>query len=66
MDVVFFSYGLDEFVVVGEYCRDNVICIVSWCSDYMVTGCVFFVNCKCIYVYLVNYCYWIVGGFFGC
>ncbi|CSB61814.1 Uncharacterised protein [Vibrio cholerae] len=56
---------MDEFVVVGEYRRDNATRTVSRCSDYTATGCVFFVNRKRIHVYPVNHRHWIVGGFFG-
>lgn len=50
-------------VVVSQYCRYDVVCVVGWCCyDVIICG-VFFVYCQSKYVYLVNDVYWIVGKF---
>lgn len=49
-----------EFIVISQYCWNNVVCIVSWCCYYVFVSCVFFINCQCVYVDLVDDIYWIV------
>nr|ABA55844.1 hypothetical protein [Vibrio sp. DAT722] len=63
-DVIFFSYGLDELIVVSQYRRDDATRTVSWCCHNTATCCVLFVYCESEHVYPINNRHWIVRCFF--